>query len=375
MPFARPTLTALRNIAVQDITTSGIPGLDGLLRNAVLRVLAWVMAGLAYAEYGYLDWIAREAVPFTATDEYLDAWAALIGVSRKDAAPASGTAQFNGQPNILLGAGANLRRQDGTPYTSSANVQSDSAGILLVPFVAAVDGAFTNCDAGSAISLNDAPSGMNAGGVTVGPTTGGADMETDEEFRSRMLAKYRDPPQGGAAGDYVTWALEVPGCTRAWAQPYGMGPGSVVVRVMFDDAQAIHGGFPQGIDGVATDEPRGEITATGDQLTVANHIFPVQPVTALVYVMAPAPWPIDVELLALDPDTPDIEAAIIASLVDMFLAKGETGGTIFPSDLYEAILATPGVNRFTMAAPAGPITADAGALPILGTFTVTNTAP
>ena len=69
MPFARPTLTALRNAAIQDITTSGIPGLDGLLRNAVLRVLAWCMSGLAYSVYGYLDWIARESVPFTATDE------------------------------------------------------------------------------------------------------------------------------------------------------------------------------------------------------------------------------------------------------------------------------------------------------------------
>src|SRR5690349_6988912 len=85
MPFARPTLTALRNQSLQDITTSGVPGLDGLLRNAVLRVLAWVMAGLAYSEYGYLDWIARQSVPFTAADEFLEAWAALIGVYRKDA--------------------------------------------------------------------------------------------------------------------------------------------------------------------------------------------------------------------------------------------------------------------------------------------------
>ena len=60
MPFARPPLTALRNQAIQDITTSGVPGLDGLLRNAVLRVLAWTMSGLAYSVYGYIDWVARD---------------------------------------------------------------------------------------------------------------------------------------------------------------------------------------------------------------------------------------------------------------------------------------------------------------------------
>ena len=77
MPFARPTLTALRDQSIEDITTSGIPGVTGLLRNAVLRVLAWCMAGLTYSVYGYADWIAKEGVPFTATDEYLQAWAAL----------------------------------------------------------------------------------------------------------------------------------------------------------------------------------------------------------------------------------------------------------------------------------------------------------
>src|SRR5579862_1739194 len=118
MPYGRPTLTQLRDQAVQDITTSGVPGLDGLLRNAVLRVLAMVMAGLAYSVYGFIDWVARQSVPFTATDEYLEAWAALIAVYRKDSAPAAGTgAQFNGTAGIVVPNGTGLIRQDGTPYT------------------------------------------------------------------------------------------------------------------------------------------------------------------------------------------------------------------------------------------------------------------
>ena len=68
--------SAAQRAPVGDIGASGVPGLDGLLRNAVLRVLAMVMAGLAYGVYGFIDWISREAVPFTATDEYLEAWAA-----------------------------------------------------------------------------------------------------------------------------------------------------------------------------------------------------------------------------------------------------------------------------------------------------------
>src|SRR4029077_10345076 len=111
MPFARPTLTALRNTAIQDITTSGVPGLDGLLRNAVLRVLAWVMSGLAYSVYGYLDWIARQSVPSPATEDLLYAWAAVAGIYQKASSPASGAAQFTGTAGLVLPAGTALTRQ------------------------------------------------------------------------------------------------------------------------------------------------------------------------------------------------------------------------------------------------------------------------
>jgi|SRR5215472_2322116 len=369
MPFARPTLTALRNQAVQDITTSGVPGLDGLLRNAVLRVLAWCMSGLAYSVYGYADWIARMGVPFTATDEYLEAWAALVGITRKDASPASGFAQFTGQPTVIMPAGTPLVRQDGTPYATTADGTLDATGTVVVPMTAQVSGAATNCAAGTAISISSPVPGVNSAGITTQPTTGGADQETNDELRTRMLLRYRDPPQGGAAADYIEWATEVPGCTRAWVLPNGWGPGTVVVYPMFDDANAASGGFPQGTDGCATAETRGPV-ATGDQLTVANYLWTRQPVTALVYVAAPVPHAIDVSLLTLDPNTSDMQAEITASISDMLAAVGQVSGTIYPSDIYEAILSTPGINHFTVASPTAEVVLPTGSLPVMGTLTV-----
>jgi uncharacterized phage protein gp47/JayE len=366
MPFARPTLTALHNQAVEDITSSGVPGLDGLLRNAALRVLAWVMSGLAYSVYGYLDWIARQSVPFTSTDEFLYAWAALVGIYQKDSTPATGFAQFTGTADLVLPLGTALTRQDAVPYTTTADATVGATGLLTVPIVAAVNGAGTNCDAGVSIGIDTPIAGINGGGVTATPLAGGADQETQADLRTRMLFRYSEPPQGGSAADYVEWALEVPGVTRAWIEP---GGGSVQVYPMFDAANAAHGGFPQGTDGVATDETRAD-QATGDQLIVADHIWPVQPVTALVFVAAPAPFPIDITLGSLDPLTAEIEAAITATLLDAFLAIGEVAGTIYPSQLYQAISATPGVNRFDIITPSAPVTAPAGALPILGTLSV-----
>ena len=366
MPFARPTLTALRNQAIEDITSSGVPGLDGLLRNAVLRVLAWVMSGLAYSVYGYLDWIARQSVPFTSTDEFLFAWAALIGVYQKDSTPATGSAQFTGTAGVPLPSGSALTRQDGTPYTTTADGTVDPTGVLTVPIVAAVNGAATNCDAGVLIGIDTPTTGINGGGVTASPLTGGADQETQDELRTRMLFQYANPPQGGSAADYIDWALEVPGCTRAWVQP---GGGSLQVYPMFDDANAASGGFPQGTDGCASEETRGP-AASGDQLTVAEHIWPLQPVTALVFVAAPVPLAVDVTIANLDPSTVEMEAAILLSLQDMFLTVGEVAGTIYPSQLYAAISGTSGVNRFDVTIPAAPVTAPAGALPVMGNLSV-----
>lgn len=370
MPFARPPLTTLRNQAVQDITTSGVPGLTGLLRNAVLRVLAWAMAGLAYSVYGYADWIARMGVPFTAEDEFLYAWAALVGVYPKPAASASGEAQFSGNPGRLIPAGTALRRQDGTAYVTTADGTIDATRSVVVPMTATDAGAFTDCEPGTPIGITAPITGINSGGLTYGNTTGGADAEAPDALRTRMLLRYRAPPQGGSGSDYVEWALEVPGVTRAWCDPLGMGVGTVTVYPMLDDVQAAGGGFPLGTDGVSQLEARAGPIATGDQGAVADYLYPRQPVTALVYVVAPLPTPINVTLLALEPDSADIRAAIVAAITDMLIVEGEPGGEVYPSEIYDAILAVPGIEHFTMTAPALPVALATSHLPVMGTLTV-----
>jgi uncharacterized phage protein gp47/JayE len=140
---------------------------------------------------------------------------------------------------------------------------------------------------------------------------------------------------------------------------------------MFDDAQSEHGGFPQGTDGVSQHEQRPATgIATGDQGTVADHIYPLQPVTAMIYVVAPIPYPVDITLQELAPNTQEIQQAIIASIEDMLLIVGEPGGVLYPSQLYEAILTTPGIDHFTMTVPDMPLHLPTTALPVMGQLTV-----
>src|SRR6202051_1725853 len=87
MPYSRPTLTDLRGQAAADIS-SGIQGSDPLLRFSSLQILGTALAGLAQEQYGYTDWVSIQANPFTATDEFLEAWAALKNVFREAATQA-----------------------------------------------------------------------------------------------------------------------------------------------------------------------------------------------------------------------------------------------------------------------------------------------
>ncbi|MFH5924543.1 baseplate J/gp47 family protein [Roseomonas xinghualingensis] len=371
MPFARKTLSDLIREAQADIAQA--LGLRALLRWRPEIAMARAMAGLTQGLYGYLDWIALQSTPATAMGEHRAGWAALKGVFPKEATFASGMATFLGTPGEALPTGAEVRLADGSAaYQVTAGATVDRTGTISVPITAMVAGPAGNAPAGAALLLSTAMPGITSAGVADGPLTGGTAAEEvdSDEFHARMLLAYAEPAQGGAAGDYSSWALQVPGVTRAWVSPNGMGTGTVVVRFMMDAANAGSGGFPAGTDGVASDEHR-DAPAAGDQLAVANHIFPRRPATALVYAAAPSPYGITVTIEDMQGDTPEIRAAVQASLIAMFRLRGTLGGTIYPSEIAAAIDAVPGVERFTLAFPTNAITAPDGALPVLGVLSWT----
>jgi uncharacterized phage protein gp47/JayE len=373
MPFPRPTLTALRTQAMQDVTASDLPNADGFLRRSVLRVLAWVQAGLASLHYGYLDWICRQATPFTATDEYLEAWAALAPTPVLREAPtyASGPATWFGLVGTPLPAGTVVNRGDLVQYATTADATVGSGGTVTVTVQALVAGSAGNCDSGTPLTLASPIGGVTAAGAASGPITGGNDLEQDGPLRTRMLESYAAPPHGGNQADFVTWALQVAGVTRAWCAPNLAGPGTVSVFFMMDQAEAAYGGFPQGSNGVAAAETR-DTAATGDQLAVANAIYPLRPVTMLVYAVAPQAQMQAFTIAGLASISTAQQAQVSAALTALFLLKDSPLATtsIEQSDCAAAISAIGGLPSFAITSPSSwPITSGEGYLFTLGTVT------
>jgi len=381
MPYTRPTLTQLQNQAAQDINAN-LPGADALLRFTNIGVVATIQAGMWHMLYGYVDWIALQSNPATATQEFLAAWASLKNVFRKPVSQAGGSITFAATGTQTIVAGSVINRGDGYAFAVNADATA-SAGSVTVLATAVPDpngqvGAIGNGGAGTSYTLASGVAGVTSTSSSSTAFTGGADIELDASLRARMLLAYQNPPHGGSKADYIEWALAVDGVTRAWCVPNFLGSGTVGVYVMFDNAEALHGGFPQGTNGVSADDegPGGtprDVVATGDQLTVANAIIASgQPVTALVYVLGPVAAPQNFVISGLSSADVSTQAAISAAIDAVFLEYGQVSGgesTVNLSDIEVAIAAVPNTSGFVITSPVGDIVTAGGTIPTLGTIT------
>jgi uncharacterized phage protein gp47/JayE len=382
MPFSRPTLSALRTQIWTDIT-SAVGMTVSLLQKAVLKIVGSALAALIFGLYGYLDWISKQSVPFTSTDEYLAGWGALKNVYLKAATQAELTVQFTGTAGTDLPAGTAVNRTaDGFAYVTMADAEVIGTTVT-VNIQAITAGSVGNCDVGTAVSLAAAVTGIQSSGTVTAIASSGADVEEQDDFRGRVMLAFQEPEQGGSQTDYVEWAEAVPGVTRAWCSPNGFGAGTVVVYFMMDEAETAHAGFPQGTNGVSQydqgpgGQPRDTV-ATGDQLTVANAIIILQPVTALVYACSPIENQIGFNFSGVS--SPTTQDSIEGALEDLMLREGAPAGTIDLSDVNSSIGSVPGssgyllesitstVGGVTTTYPSNTnITNGTGQLPVVGT--------
>src|SRR6185312_7669818 len=179
MPYTRQTLSQLENQVAQDISGS-LQGSDPLLRFSNLKIMGKVQARMSNLQLGYIDWIAKQTNPFTAEDEYLEAWAGLKNVFRKPATSASGQATFTGTEGVTIPAGTTLVRGDGVTSTTAADVVVTGGAAIVTATVTAdptgQTGEFGNADIGTTMSLSQAIDGVQVNGTVSTAFTGGVDL-------------------------------------------------------------------------------------------------------------------------------------------------------------------------------------------------------
>lgn len=319
MPWQTPSLDDVRK-QNRDYITARLHS-AAMVPNSVLRVLSDASAGLAFLVLLYIDWLSKQLLPDTAETEWLDRHADiwLPGDGRKPATFASGSGTVTGINGTVLPNSAQLTGANGVLYETTEAI---TVGGSPTPVdIRAVDpGKFGNLDQGSTLAFVSAIAGVD-GTVTIVEMHGGVDIESDDDLRERVLERIQQPPMGGAQYDFVAWAKQVPGVTRAWAFPE-QGAGTITVRFLMDVLRADDDGWP----------------TPDDVITVKNYIDLKRPVAVKdSYVMAPIKQFLDMTITNLAKDDAATRASIEQEILDMLFVKAAPGQTIFRSWVDEAI--------------------------------------
>lgn len=343
--FDRPTLQVLADRIRGDILT--LMNADDVLRRSDAEIYARVEALAMHTLYGYVDWIKDQLFADTCDESMLDRHATFWKVPRKVAAAATGNVTFSTAIGAVIPSGTPVRALDGVEYETSASATAVSAStVVAVEAVSA--GAAGNRASGQNLLLVQPIDGVQTTAVC-GDLSGGADVEVLSAWRARILAAMRQPPAGGTENDYVQWALEVPGVTRAWCYPLELGLGTVVVRFVRDDDDSL-------------------IPDSGEVAAVQAYIDALRPVTAAVTVVAPVAEAVNFTIAAT-PNTAEVKAAIRAELEDLLLREAEPGGTLLLSHIREAISLAEGETDSVLTVPSADVTKATGKIATMGTIT------
>lgn len=339
-----------------------VQGTAAKLTPNVWRVESKVLALLNFEHEQRRSWLYDQIFASRAGAAWLTRHGFELGLTRTPATAATGTLLCPATHGLVVPAGIRFIAGGGLAYTTLIGGTA-TGNVIALPVTADTAAAAGNLEAGFPLSLapdQDVPAGFGEGFATVDGDglAGGADAETVEEFRARILRRKRNPPQGGSAFDYETWAAEA------------LGPG--ILRRAYVDS-FVNDVWSVWLCFTVNDQPNGIPTPAQVALVQAYCDDPVRrPVTARVFATAPVPLPVDVIIANLVPDTLDIRASVEEEIAAAFVDRGEVGTSVAVgfsrSWISEAISRATGEGAHDLVQPTATVIVTAGYLLVLGTI-------
>ena len=319
-----------------------------------LAVRFYAVAAQIHALYLQAAWTEKQCFPQTAAGEYLDYHAELRGLERKKAATASGVLRFS----VSAKAQNALSIPTGTVCMTAGLVRFETtedaelpAGALAVdvPAVAVESGAAGNVAAGAILSMVVAPVGVES---CTNPEafSGGADDESDEALRARILETYRRLASGANAAFYKQKAMSFDEVAAAAVTPRARGIGTVDVVIAARE-------------GVPDDALLEQVQACFDE---------VREIAVDVQVLVPEIETVDVSLAVKVAANYDSETVLetVRNLLCGYFDGTRLGKDVLLVELGAAVFAVDGVENYSFAAPVADVAVADTVLPVMGTLTV-----
>lgn len=279
------------------------------------------------------------------------------GIRRRQPSAASGSLDATGEADKAYPAGIGWLYGN-ILYTTTAPATADGAGAIVFEVEAAERGALTNVAAGEILTIADPaqyPTIDPSATVGADGLGGGADEESVEALRARVLQRKQKPPQGGSQYDYEAFAREVPGVVRAFADVYLNGPTTIGVWFTMAD--------------------RPDLIPTPEDVQVVDDWIAGKRMIRVAWsTNAPTAQAVDMEI-KLVPDTAALREKVEQNVRAMFALRPvpamPSASSILPRAwISEAISDTVGEFAHDLVAPAADITyTTPGDLAVPGTFT------
>lgn len=345
MPYEIPTLPALITRTEADFERNA----PDALRRSDAKVAARALSGAVFQLFGYQSWVAKQAHPATCDEEQLLRWADWrLEDGRKPAVAAAGVATVTGSSGFLVDAGTVYQAGDGRRYVVKvgATLVDGAAQLQLVAETAGPSG---NIEGGQLTAVKPVLGVNPTASIGADGIVGGTDQEEIEALRARVRAAFKNPSKVGNAADFVEWALEVPGVTRAWALPRWMGPGTFGLTFVCDGDADI---FP----------------SAAKVAEVQAYLERKRPVTSEVYVFAAQRLAVDLRI-KLTPDTTAVRQAVGKALAGLISDEGGSDSVIPLSHIRAAISNAPGETDHRLDAPTEDVVVAANQVAVLGGIT------
>lgn len=324
--------------------------------NCELSVRLYAAAAQIQALSVQNEWVLAQSFPQTAQGEYLDHHAAARGLQRIGEAKAKGTVRFMtdtpSRTNRIIDAGTTCMTAGEVRFvTTEAVTLAAGESAAEAPAEALIAGPGGNVAAGTVTILTACPVGITACTNPRG-FSGGAEAESDEALRLRILESYRRLPNGANAAWYEAAAMSCEGVAAAAAVGRVRGTGTVDVYIT-------------GVDGMPDDvllESVRQVLA--DMREIAVDVQVKAPVSRDVCVEA--------EIMA----APGTDYAAVAGEVEQAVTAWFNGGLLGKpvrmADLGRLIYNVSGVENYHLLSPAEDVQTGRTELPVLDILDVTK---
>lgn len=314
------------------------------------------LAAELYDMSSKISFISKQIFPDTATGEYIDRHCQLKNIERKSAAHAKGKLKFFvDKPlpynvSIPKGTICTTSGPENLQYATDYSVNLYNGKTEILADATAVNaGSASNCAVGAITAIVNPPPGITSV-VNPQPFTGGANEESDDNLKKRLLRKIKNFSNGYNKSAILEEVLSFENVAKAQIVPLARGAGTVDINV------AMKGNAE-------------------DNLTLAHieeKLYSILPFCLSIFTRLVLKTPVDLSLRVFVNDGCNKEyvKGLVRSAVEEYMDGLDIGESIYANILGSKLLNIDNVKNYEFCG-CGDIQIDNGCIAVLGNLDIT----